>query len=264
MSRQKKINRISLNKCSKCNDTGWILYSKEVNGRGYQFGRECECVPTLRLEQRYKNAMIPIEFTECRFDNYERRAGIQNKMFTNMNQYIKEFNKLDGNCNSFGFIATFGEQQLKELSHTDRSEALSNHNSYGLGKTHLQAAAATVLMNKGYSVWMVSDTTLMNTLAKAKALNDNGETFNREFSKAIQVDFLIWDDLGKTKYSETKEELYYNIINERYKAKKPIIFSSNEDSNTLRSKIGFAAGSRLLGMSKRFLIECEGDDYRIK
>lgn len=44
----------------------------------------------------------------------------------------------------------------------------------------------------------------------------------------------------------------------------PILYSSNEDNETLGEKIGFAANSRLQGMSKHYIVEIEGEDYREK
>ena len=72
---------------------------------------------------------------------------------------------------------------------------------------------------------------------------------------------LVWDDLGKSKHTESREEMYYEIINERYKRKAPIIFSSNEDEYTLPEKLGLHA-DRLLGMANDYLIEVEGESYR--
>ena len=72
----------------------------------------------------------------------------------------------------------------------------------------------------------------------------------------------MWDDLGKSKWSEVKENLYYQIIDYRYRHNLPILYSSNEDDETLGEKIGFAANSRLKGMSKDYMVAVEGEDYR--
>ena len=48
---------------------------------------------------------------------------------------------------------------------------------------------------------------------------------------------LVWDDLGKSKHTESREEMYYEIINERYKRKSTHHFSSNEDEYTLPEKL---------------------------
>ena len=71
---------------------------------------------------------------------------------------------------------------------------------------------------------------------------------------------LVWDDLGKSKHTESREEMYYEIINERYKRKAPIILVQMK-MNIPYLKIGFAA-DRLLGMANDYLIEVEGESYR--
>nr|QRZ17587.1 ATP-binding protein [Virgibacillus sp. AGTR] len=110
----------------------------------------------------------------------------------------------------------------------------------------------------------VSDVTFMDDLTSAKMASDGGESLNKLTESALQADVLVWDDLGKSKHSESKEGLYYKIINERYLHKKPIIFSSNEDTGTLADKIGYAASSRLLGMCGDHLYKVEGKDYRLR
>ena len=72
---------------------------------------------------------------------------------------------------------------------------------------------------------------------------------------------LVWDDLGKSKHTESREEMYYEIINERYKRKAPIILVQMK-MNIPYLKIGFAAADRLLGMANDYLIEVEGESYR--
>ena len=65
--------------------------------------------------------------------------------------------------------------------------------SFGLGKTHLQVAAAKYLMKRGYSVLLISDGTFMDDLIAAKMMNDDKKEFNRLLNQAKQVEVLIWD-----------------------------------------------------------------------
>ncbi|QKE74746.1 ATP-binding protein [Arthrobacter citreus] len=272
-SSKKTDSHSSNDKCPECKGTGWILYVKKINEEFYEYAKECNCAEKIKLNNRIVSSSIPDEFIDCKFSNYVKNNPIQNKMYETASDYLKTLKDapIDDRkqkdtaiqkLGSFGFIATYGEQLIKELPTQQKAEVLRKHNSYGLGKTHLQAAQAKWLMNKGFTVWMVSDVVFMDDLTKSKMQNDQGESFNKLMHKAINVDFLVWDDIGKSKTTEAKEAIYYQIINERYKSKKPIIFSSNEDENTLRNKIGFATGSRLIGMSKSFLLACEGNDYR--
>jgi DNA replication protein DnaC len=71
--------------------------------------------------------------------------------------------------------------------------------------------------------------------------------------------------IGKAKPSESKENLYYQIIDSRYRSRKPIIFSSNEDKASLAERIGYAAADRLLkGMAYDRCFAFEGPSQRGK
>jgi DNA replication protein DnaC len=246
--------------CHQCEDRGYIFYKNE---QGYDVARECSCLEQKRLRARFKNALIPEEFKNARFDNYVQKSDVQKRLYHATIEYLKNF-KTSSHKYNLGFIAVFGEQRIRELPSSQRAEAKARHNNFGLGKTHLQIAAAKWLMKQGYSTLVVSDIAFMDELVQAKRIDDEGETLARLLWSANRVDVLIWDDIGKAKWSETKENFYYQIINERYKNQKPILFSSNEDKGTLSEKIGFAAASRLFGMCGPYLLEVEGEDFRLK
>ncbi|MFS0560106.1 ATP-binding protein [Terribacillus sp. 179-K 1B1 HS] len=293
--------------CSECGDTGSILV-KETLPVGHQdnpyqkeitrdYWRRCSCVEQRSLQNRLQNALIPDEFKEARFDNYIKESDVQNTLYNAIIDYLREFKQLlldKPAANSIGFIATFGEARIRELDPSERYLAKNDHNNFGLGKTHLQMAAAKWIlknvkisdeleMNKtlnkrikkkfmpersaverGCRVLCISDVEFMDELMNAKRLNDGGEQFNNLKRSVMDADVLVWDDLGKTNYSRAKEDAYYAIINERYRHKRPIIFSSNEDEGTITDKIGYAATSRLLSMCGDRLYSVEGPDYRLK
>ena len=274
--------------CNDCSDTGMLIEKKEVEYYGKvikkDFGRPCHCVEKKSLKSRFKNALIPDEFKNARFDNYEVSDETTKTLFEGAQEYLKSFDSImkNGNeHNSLGFIAVLGESRIRAMQGEARYTAKEKHNNFGLGKTHLQIAAAKWILNnikirdeiapgqyskyeRGCRVLCVSDITFMEELTSARMAGDGGETLNRIINDAIRVDVLVWDDLGKAKWSESKEGLYYRIINERYINKRPILFSSNEDEGTLSEKIGYAAASRLFGMCGDRLYAVEGNDYRLK
>jgi DNA replication protein DnaC len=119
------------------------------------------------------------------------------------------------------------------------------------------------LLKNGYRVQVISDPVFISDAMNAKFLGDKNETYNNIISSVTSYpDFIIWDDLGKLSWTQAREDLYYQIFNELYKQGKPVIFSSNEDAETLADKIGQAAWSRLKGMCKGFLYPVEGKDQR--
>lgn len=223
----------------------------------------CPCRNQQLLNKRLKRAMIPEEFEEAAFENFQIKWEHHRKMLDLAKEYLDQFDELFGTRqSSFGFIAKYGE--LDWIRKEGRKRMGDDKNSYGLGKTHLQMAMAKELIKRGYTVVCISDIDFMDRLSAARVLDDGGVEYQKLLDSAIRPDVLVWDDLGKSKASEFNFRCYYTIINERWREKKPIIFSTNESGKTLVEKIDMAAYSRLLDMSQKFLIQLSGPDYRIK
>lgn len=281
---------IGIHDCADCKDTGMLFERIEIETsynnktkKGFKdIGRPCHCVARRGLISRFKNALIPNEFKDARFETYNQYDDTTTKLYESTIEYLKNFKEIiKGNSrnNSLGFVAVLGETRIRAMQGEARYTAKEKHNNFGLGKTHLQIAAAKWILNnvklrdeiapgqysvveRGCRVLCISDITFMNDLTNARMMGDGGETLNELIADATNVDVLVWDDLGKTKWSESKEGFYYQIINERYNNNRPIIFSSNEDEGTLSEKIGYAASSRLFGMCGDRLYAVEGNDYR--
>lgn len=256
--------------CPICKDTELVFKRDE---QGYEIASFCDCRERKAWGRRFKQALIPDEFVHANFENFKRVNEYQQSMYQMTIDYLGEFSVIkqeDGTTKkilsdkNLGFIAVVGEQRLRELPAGERAEVKRQHNNFGVGKTHLQTALAKRLIKDGFNVLVVSDVTFMDELIQAKMLNDEGETLNKLLHSAIHADVLVWDDIGKAKWSEAKEALYYQIINERYRKQKPIVFNSNEDRGTLSEKIGYAAASRLLGQCGSYLLEVEGEDFRLQ
>lgn len=227
--------------------------------------RECRCMSQRAAQSRLQYAMIPEEFDEAAFETYRTDSNVQVGMLQKITEYLKEFDSIRSKTsNSFGFIAKFGEQKLRDIKNSaQRSSLKAKHNNFGVGKTHLQMAAAKELIGRGYTVLCISDVAYMDEVSKSRVYNDNGEAVNKLIGAAVQAAVLIWDDIGKAKPSEFRHDMYYQVINERYKTRRPIIFSSNEDSETLSERIGDASASRLLGMARGRVYAVEGPDHRL-
>jgi len=266
-------NKPGEDECPICNGTEFVFsHFQERNGIKYEYEKPCSCREKNSWKRRFKNALIPEEFTHANFENYERTNDMQQLMYDLAMNYLKTFPKdrdelKKVGAQNFGYIATIGEQRIRQLNPNERTEIKYKHNNFGIGKTHLQIAVAKQLIKLGFSVLVVSDVSFMDEMMNAKRMNDDGESYNGLLDVALNVDVLVWDDIGKAKPTEAKEGLYYNIINERYKKRKPIIFNSNEDKSTLADRIGYAANSRLLEKvtgDAYHVLDTEGIDYRLK
>lgn len=260
--------------CPICKDTELLLCKNE---KGYDVATFCECKERKAWKRRFKQSMIPDEFQKANFENYVTDTDYQREMKAMALDYVRLFRVVTDNEGrkkkiippyNFGLIASVGEQRLKELPAADRAEIKSQHNNFGIGKTHLQVAISKLLLKAGFRVLVVSDAVFIDDLMQAKRAGDEGEQLNRLLGPALDADVLIWDDIGKAKWTEARETMYYRIINERYRKQMPIVFNSNEDRGTLADKIGYAAASRLIGQCRdekhQFLKDAEGQDWRLR
>ncbi|WP_245618112.1 ATP-binding protein [Domibacillus tundrae] len=242
-----------------------------------EYATFCECKEQKAWKRRFKQSMIPDEFQKANFGNYVTDTQYQREMKKMAADYVNLFRFDTDNegrkkkiipPHNFGLIASVGEQRLKELPASDRTEIKNQHNNFGIGKTHLQIAISKILLKAGFRVLVVSDAVFIDDLMQAKRSGDEGEQLNQLLGPALEADVLIWDDIGKSKWTEARETMYYRIINERYRKQMPIVFNSNEDRGTLADKIGYAAASRLIGQCSdekyKFLMDAEGQDWRLK
>ena len=92
----------------------------------------------------------------------------------------------------------------------------------GTGKTFIAACIANALIEKDVSVLMTNFSKILNSLSGMFGVDRNKfiESFNR-------YSLLIIDDLGIERNSEFALEQVFNVIDSRYRSKKPLIVTTN-------------------------------------
>lgn len=243
-------------RCNKCQD-------RELVDRGDGVYVFCECRQQKIIERRIKSSMVNPAFMKATLDNFQP-APHTIAMLEVARDYVANFQNLRSEQrNGLGFVAKVGESAIQSVRDpAKRMQLKAQHNSYGLGKTHLLSAVALKLLQQGVQVLMVNDTDIMAEMRQAQLENDSNR-FEKIINSIEQVELLIWDDLGKAKSTEWVLNQYYRIINYRYRMGLPICFSTNEDMESLSDKVGDATASRLSAICRGRLITCEGPDYRM-
>lgn len=130
----------------------------------------------------------------------------------------------------------------------------------GCGKTHIAYAIKKHFEAEYHiPVWVINTTWLLHSLR----LDFDRRPIDREWiddkimkSKGL----IIFDDIGVEKVTDWVAEAMYLMINERYEAMKPMIFTSNLSLDELSTKIGDRVPSRIAGMCD--IIEIKGTDRR--
>lgn len=108
-------------------------------------------------------------------------------------------------------------------------EGLLLFGDVGTGKTFLSACVANALLDKGYNVIMSSVPELIGKIQR--------HTYGKLdlLDECTKSDLLILDDLGTERGTETAKEQLYSVVDGRYKARKPVIISTNLTADELRN-----------------------------
>lgn len=116
---------------------------------------------------------------------------------------------------------------------------------YGVGKTHLEAAIANHLREAEMPTSCLFTSAPLFFMAYEEARKSDGPLDHHTLlRRAMSAAVLILDDVDKCRHSEAREDVYYTLIDERYKSGKPTVLSLNE-LDDLPRHIGQAAFSRI-------------------
>ena len=128
----------------------------------------------------------------------------------------------------------------------------------GLGKTYLMRCMARALTEGGHEVLLISAYQLMDAARKAVF---GGEA--DELIACMETECLLLDDLGSEPMipNITVEQLY-SLINERGRAGRATVVSTNLNPEQLRNRYGERIVSRLTDRSNALILAFRGDDLR--
>ena len=210
-------------------------------GSGYVGATMCECLQELcRQEQKKELTFLNVgreSFEQFRLDYYPERDNIRTVMEKTF-QICRKY--------AYGF--------------TEKSGNLLFSGDTGLGKTFLSACIARTVADRGYSVVYESAGHLFGKLERAKFEND--EAAREETKKYTACDLLIIDDLGTEMAGQFVSAALYSLINDRLLAGKPMIVSTNLNSDDLSRRYSPQIASRLRGSFMR--VAFVGEDIRVK
>lgn len=114
----------------------------------------------------------------------------------------------------------------------------------GTGKTHQAWAALRTVAEAGPARYELIATTAADMYGRLRP-GGSAASPEHELSRLARVPLLLLDDLGSAKASEWVEEITYRLINERYNACRPTVFTSNYPGQAPRNNQGNVLGPGL-------------------
>lgn len=128
----------------------------------------------------------------------------------------------------------------------------------GLGKTHLSAAIAREVSEKGFSVVYDTAARVFERFEIQKFSRENAA--DNDVERILSCDLLILDDLGTEMTTAFVQSALYQIINTRLMEKKSTIISTNLTPEKLEQRYSAQIASRIEGEYQ--LLPFVGEDIR--
>ena len=220
----------------------------------------CKCQEAARKKQEEEEA------ARKRMEEFNNRKALSLTGKRYRNLMFKDATITEHNSKAYQKASAYVEKS-KEVFAENIGLYIYGDNSSG--KTFLIACICNELVWKGYRCIYTNLATILNEIRGSYDRNGMGECAilrNLEY-----YDFAFIDDLGKeflgreynVASSKWAEEKFFKILNARYNAQKPTVFSSNYSIGELASVLGLdkAIVERINEMATR-VIKLEGDDFR--
>ena len=225
--------------CALCDDTGW---KPVVDEDGTRRVVRCDCWREQAARLALEQASIPARYQRCEFSNF---ITYPNDRLLNAVALAKQF------AESFPVV----EKGLLIIGPP------------GIGKTHLAISTLKQAIRGTGARARYYDTRSLLTQIRS-TYNSMTRTAEMDVIRPVMnAELLILDDLGAERLTDWVEETMNVIVNSRYNAKLPTIFTSNyedipgsEDMSSLLVRVGFRLHSRLREMCE--FLEYDGPDYR--
>lgn len=227
--------------CAKCRGVGWLVEPVD----GIEKAVPCpKCQSEKEERRRLQRAQIPPRYFDRGFDVYSVHHPSQGTALKKAIDFVESF--------------------------PSTRRGLLFLGPCGVGKTHLSVALLkAVVQNHGVTGQFVDEAELLRRLQYSYG-PDSPDTERDVLLPLMDVDLLVWDDLGTGRPTDWVRETIRMVINHRYTYQKQTIISSNwplrvrqggrAAEQTLPERIGRRLLSRIMEMCE--IVQIEGPDAR--
>ena len=204
-------------------------YLNEADGLIYC--SKCHTPRQHRIELK-ERVFLPTVRCRCQQEEYDKEeAERKHQEFLMQVSRLRANGLQDKSLHDYNFDNDKGYNPEMQKAHdyvTHWEEMKSNSlglllwGDVGTGKSFFAGCIANALLDKGVPVLMTNFSRILNTLTGM--YSDDRNQFIDSFNK---YSLLIIDDLGIERSSEFALEQVFNVIDSRYRSKKPLIVTTN-------------------------------------
>ena len=220
--------------CALCGDTG------------YRNGRVCRCLRGYYAREQQKELSRMLDLGHQSFDTFST-DWYPDRYDPNIGVTVREHMET-----VYDICGDFAHQFGK------RPANLLLFGAPGLGKTHLSAAIAREVSEKGFSVVYDTAGHIFEQFENQKFGREEGASSDVE--RVLHCDLLILDDLGSEMTTAFVQSALYQIINTRLMERRSTIISTNLLPGELARRYTPQIASRIEG--EYTLLPFAGEDIR--
>ena len=196
--------------CGKCHTPkeAYFAEGKTCFGRD-RHPAECDCQRAAREKQ---------QAAESRQKHLEKVEDLKRRGFTDLTMQEWTFAHDNGKCPQMSKAHLYVEhwEQMRENNY-----GLLLWGKVGTGKSYFAGCIANALMEQEISVRMTNFSAILNDLTASF------EGRNEYIERLCRFPLLILDDFGMERGTEYGLEQVYNVIDSRYRSRKPLIVTTN-------------------------------------
>ena len=225
-------------RCERCRDTGYV---------GEPIREQCVCLKRAVMHKLYQN---------------EGLQGLERENFEAFDESIFPDTPIEGRKSTQrGYIRKIRAicEDYADSFQPGEGRGLLLSGTTGLGKTFLMHCIAQRVLERGYSVVVVS-TYRLTELMRRYQFNGEGE---EQVADMLSCDLLCIDDLGSEPMLRgVTVSAIYHILNERRNANRAVVVTTNCDSDGLYEKYDDRVGARLCDAGRMQILPFIGEDVR--
>ena len=224
--------------CSRCGDTG------------YRDGHVCRCLRRYYAREQKKELSRMLDLGGQSFDTFDL-DWYSDQLLPGQSKSERE--QMEGKVyeTCVAFAHQFGR----------RAENLLLFGAPGLGKTHLSAAIARDVSDKGFSVVYDTASHVFERFETQKFGGREDQETAADVERVLNCDLLILDDLGSELTTQFVQSALYELLNTRLVGEKHTVISSNLTMEEAARRYSPQIASRLMG--EYHVLHFFGDDIRL-
>jgi DNA replication protein DnaC len=188
-----------------------------------------------RLEEMLGRAAIPVRFIGRNFDTYRADTPGQRAALTIARDYAENFQR-----------------------HAHSGESLLMLGKAGTGKSHLASAILQAIMPAQCGLYTTAADVI--EMVRETWRRDSERSQGRVMHMLSTVPLLVIDEVGVQYGTESEQNTLFQIIDRRYRDRRPVILMANLQPAELQALLGDRIYDRLREVSK--VVTFDWDSYR--